>query len=93
VTHGVVDGIDGSLSFTYAGTPRVIENVCHIAPSDDPTVSLPGDSGSAWIDPATGQAVALHFAGSTAPVNFALGIALPVVLATLAVTLPPPEAS
>ncbi len=67
-TFGVVTGIEGFNKMTYQGNwLRLIERVVTISryPLDRSTalVSMPGDSGSWWLDAATGQAVAVHYAG------------------------------
>jgi endonuclease G len=68
VTHGRVTAVEGVAKLPYAGMDRVIRNIVTIdrrSPTED--VSAGGDSGSWWLDPATWQAVGLHFAGSDQP--------------------------
>lgn len=67
-TVGVVSGIEGFSKMTYDGNwKRLIERVVTISrwPLDQGQglVSQGGDSGSWWLEEATGRAVALHFAG------------------------------
>jgi endonuclease G len=68
LTHCVVDGVEGSYVMDYSAYGdkvrwmdgfRLIPDPKH----RDPEISLDGDSGSVWIDPADHQAVALHFGG------------------------------
>ncbi|MEM7332608.1 MAG: hypothetical protein AAF490_10980 [Chloroflexota bacterium] len=73
-TEGFIDGVQMTVSLNYgtAGT-RTIQNVIHIVPlpgSGNVEISSGGDSGSVWVDKASGKAVGLHFAGessNTAP--------------------------
>lgn len=67
-TSGVVTGIEGYGKMTYQGNwLRLIERIVTISryPLDRSTalVSMPGDSGAWWLDAATRQAVAVHYAG------------------------------
>jgi endonuclease G len=57
-------------------------------PTQGTEVSRGGDSGSWWLEDETNQAVALHFAGYDYPVETALAIAMPPVLAVLNVEIP-----
>jgi endonuclease G len=67
-SKGVVTGIEGFSKMTYEGNwPRLIERVVTVSryPLDAyiGLVSQAGDSGSIWVEEASGQAVALHYAG------------------------------
>jgi endonuclease G len=67
-TYGVVTGIEGFGKMTYQGNwLRLIERIVTISryPLDRSTalVSMPGDSGAWWLDAATRQAIAVHYAG------------------------------
>lgn len=67
-SRGVVTGVEGFSRMTYEGSwARLIERVVTVSryPLDAGygLVSLAGDSGSIWLEEATGQAVALHFSG------------------------------
>jgi hypothetical protein len=67
-THAVVDAVHGSYQVPYTefgDTARWMLGIRLVpdAAYQDRHVSLPGDSGSSWIDAATGNAVALNFAG------------------------------
>jgi hypothetical protein len=67
-THALIDGINGSYQVPYdefGDTIRWMVGI-HLVPDHafhDRDVSLEGDSGSAWIDANSGNAVALNFAG------------------------------
>jgi hypothetical protein len=68
VTYGAVSGVEGFSKTIYDGNwPRLIEHAITISrwPLNLSTLPLSqgGDSGSWWLDEATTQAVALHFAG------------------------------
>ena len=76
VTQAMVDGINGSyrLDYTnYGDGPQWMQGFRLVPdpalPGGD--ISLPGDSGSLWIDSADGVAVGLHFAGEddVSPLN------------------------
>jgi len=73
VTYGVIDGLSNSLTLSYPGVGNnTFFNQIHIVPRPpwpavDYEVSSGGDSGSIWIEEATGKAVGLHFAGETDP--------------------------
>jgi hypothetical protein len=96
VTHGIVDGIEGSYPMDYAtfgDTQRWMDGFRVIIDPDaaEDEISLAGDSGAVWINAATNQAVGLHFAGedSVGPLaEYALAHALPRVLDSLQVTWP-----
>ena len=73
VTEGIIDGVSLSLSINYGGgVVNSFQNQIHIVPRPpwptvDYEVSRGGDSGSVWVDEASGNAVGLHFAGETDP--------------------------
>jgi hypothetical protein len=67
-THGIVDGIDGTFEMDYARFGDEKRWMDGIRLRRDPAfseteISISGDSGSIWVNPDTGRAVALHFAG------------------------------
>jgi len=72
-TQGVIDGISFSGTINYPNHgPNTFHDQIHIVPRPpwpavDYEVSRGGDSGSVWINEATGRAVGLHFAGETDP--------------------------
>jgi endonuclease G len=88
LTAGIIDGVEGIYLIRYGGLPRQIKHVCRIVPTQGTEVSRGGDSGSWWLEDETNQAVALHFAGYDYPVETALAIAMPPVLAVLNVEIP-----
>jgi len=96
VTHGLVDGIEGSYPMDYTGfgdTRRWMDGVRLIVDpgAKDDEISLAGDSGAVWIDVATNLAVGLHFAGEDGlgPLaEYALAHPLPRVLSSLQVAWP-----
>lgn len=68
VTQAVIDGVSGSyrLDYTdYGDGPQWMQGFRLVPDPALPAgaISLPGDSGSLWIDSTDGQAVGLHFAG------------------------------
>lgn len=68
VTQAQIDGISGSYRLDYTGFGDGLQWMQGFRLVPDPTlpsghISLPGDSGSLWIDSADGVAVGLHFAG------------------------------
>lgn len=72
VTEGIIDGISFSGTINYSHGPNTFHNQIHIVPkapwpSVDYELSKGGDSGSVWINQATGKAVGLHYAGETDP--------------------------
>ncbi len=72
ITQGIVDGLSLSATINYDTTPNTFHDQIHIVPRPpwpavDYEVSRGGDSGSVWINEATGRAVGLHFAGETDP--------------------------
>lgn len=95
VTRAKIDGINGSYKLDYTGfgdQPQWMQGFRLVqddtAPSD--AISLPGDSGSLWIDSADGAAVGLHFAGEddASPLNdYALAHAIDDVFARLNIAL------
>ena len=70
-TEGIIDGVSLSTSINYGAAGVVsFRDQIHIVPRPpwpavDYEVSMGGDSGSIWINEATGKAVGLHFAGET----------------------------
>lgn len=71
VTKGQIDGLAFAFNLNYAdGSSQTFDDQIHIIPrppwpSQDYELSEGGDSGSLWINEATGMAVGLHFAGET----------------------------
>lgn len=71
VKEGRIDGLAFSFTLEYAdGSRQTFDDQIHIVPRPpwpdrDYEVSEGGDSGSLWINEATGHAVGLHFAGET----------------------------
>lgn len=70
LTEGIIDGVSLSTSINYDGLVNAFHDQIHIVPRPpwptvDYEVSKGGDSGSVWVDEATGNAVGLHFAGET----------------------------
>jgi hypothetical protein len=68
VTQAKIDGVSGSYRLDYTGFgdgPQWMQGFRLVPdPALPPgAISLPGDSGSLWIDSADGVAVGLHFAG------------------------------
>lgn len=67
-TTALVDGVDGTYAMDYSGfgdQQRWMDGI-HLVrePGVGPDeISIGGDSGALWINPATNGAVALHFAG------------------------------
>jgi endonuclease G len=88
VTEGIVDGVGGIFVRFYPGFdfPQTIRHIAHVAPLNTANVSAGGDSGSWWLEASSRRAVALHFAGSDFP-DFALGISMPKVVASLDIDL------
>src|SRR5262249_10189212 len=67
-THAIIDAIHGSYQVPYQTFGDMARWMLGIrlvpdANFQDRHVSLPGDSGSTWVDTGSGQAVALNFAG------------------------------
>ncbi len=98
-TEGFIDGIKMSTSINYgAAGVRMIQDVVRIVPrpgAGNVEISMGGDSGSIWVDEASGKGVGLHFAGEVgnAP-EFGLATELQPVLELLNVLMPaqrPPE--
>jgi hypothetical protein len=95
VTQAMIDGINGSyrLDYTsYGDGPQWMEGFRLVPDPALPPgpISLPGDSGSLWIDNADGVAVGLHFAGEDdiSPLNnYALAHPIQDVFVRLNVTL------
>ena len=87
ITHGRVTDVEGTARIRYGTIDRIIRRVFTIEPRRSfEEVSDSGDSGALWIDPATMQAVGLHFAGSNMPER-ALAMDLLTVLDALDVDL------
>jgi hypothetical protein len=93
VTKAHVDGI-GSYRVAYETTPGQREMVeikgfVLRGESDDAEISLPGDSGSCWLDPSTGAAIGLHVGGEDAagPDEFAVACHMSRVLDKLGLRL------
>lgn len=70
LTYGLVDGIGGAYLIDYSAmglVPAWMQGVRLVAdPAHPPAgeeISMEGDSGALWINPDTGRAAALHFAG------------------------------
>lgn len=88
ITYGIITGVEGLQALPFAGLTRVIRHVIEIRPRFiNGLVSLPGDSGSWWLEQSGHRATALHFAGSIDGTR-ALAMNMPHVLAALGVTLP-----
>jgi endonuclease G len=72
-TEGLIDGVSASVSIDYGGgTTQTFHDQMHIVPRPpwpavDYEVSKGGDSGSVWVNEATGNAIGLHFAGESDP--------------------------
>lgn len=66
-TEGFIDGIKMTTSINYgAAGVRAIQNVVRIVPRPgvgNVEISMGGDSGSIWVDEASGKGIGLHFAG------------------------------
>ncbi|HEX2673286.1 MAG TPA: hypothetical protein VHM25_20535 [Polyangiaceae bacterium] len=100
VTHAIVDGVAGSYRLDYSNFGDGPEWMTGFRLVPDPAVpaealSLEGDSGSLWVDTATGNAIGLHFAGEDdqSPLNdYALAHPIEEVLARLNVSLVVPHA-
>ena len=92
-TQGFIDGVQMSLSIQYSSAGlRSLQNVFRIVPrpgAGNVEISMGGDSGSIWVDEASGKAVGLHFAGEmgSGPEQ-ALANDLPKVLQYLSVQMP-----
>ena len=92
-TKGVIDGLKMSVPINYrvAGS-RMMEDVFRIVPRrghENQEISKGGDSGSVWVDEATGKAVGLHFAGESGDAKeHALAHEIIAVLQKLNVRLP-----
>lgn len=92
-TEGFIDGIKMTTSVNYgAAGMRVMQDVFRIVPrpgAGNVEVSMGGDSGSIWVDEASGKGLGLHFAGEvgSAP-EHALANELQPVLDTLNVLMP-----
>jgi len=98
VTQGIIDGLSASLTLNYSGVGNVtFFNQIHIVPRPpwpavDYEVSAGGDSGSVWIEEATGKAVGLHFAGETDPApasEHAIASPMPKIVQDLKISFKP----
>jgi hypothetical protein len=94
VTNAIVDGVSGSYRLNYAQYGYQLQWMSGFRLVPDPaasqTISLPGDSGSLWVDAGDGKAVGLHFAGEddASPLNdYALAHPIEEVFAQLNVEL------
>ena len=91
-TEGFIDGVQMSLSINYSVGQRPLQNVFRIVPrpgAGNVEISMGGDSGSIWVDEASGKGVGLHFAGETGnSPEQALAHNLPQVLQYLNVQMP-----
>jgi hypothetical protein len=95
VTHAVVDGISGSYRLDYTGFGDGPQWMSGFRLVPDPAapataLSLEGDSGSLWVESATGRALGLHFAGEDdqSPLNdYALAHPIDDVFARLNIAL------
>lgn len=71
VTAGRIDGLAFSFVIEYSdGSRQAFDDQIHIVPrapwpDEDYEISAGGDSGSLWIDQASGLAIGLHFAGES----------------------------
>ena len=91
VTHALVDAINGHYQIPYndfGGGSFWLQGFCLVPHPDfhDRDVSQPGDSGSVWVDAASGRAIGLHFAGEDdlGPLKeYALAHALPALFDAL----------
>ena len=95
VTSAIIDGIDGAYPVDYTGLGderRWMDGFRLIRLEDGPDeISLRGDSGSLWINPATQKAVGLHFAGEDGigPLaEYALAHPIARILQLLGVSIP-----
>lgn len=92
-TEGFIDGIKMTTSINYgAAGVRVIQDVVRIVPrpgAGNVEISMGGDSGSIWVDEASGKGIGLHFAGEVgnAP-EHGLATELQPVLEMLNVVMP-----
>jgi hypothetical protein len=68
MAHAMVDGIEGTFELDYGdyGDQKRWMDGCRLIPDPDSPedgISVDGDSGAVWINPASQRAVALHFGG------------------------------
>jgi hypothetical protein len=97
VTYAKVDGIGGSylLDYTaYGDAPRWMQGFRLVPDLEAPVtaISLPGDSGSLWVDGSDSRAVGLHFAGEddASPLNdYALAHPIEDIFASLNASFAP----
>jgi endonuclease G len=90
ITHGIVEGVDGTLSLPYSSLVRIIRHIVTIGPLDLGVLSSGGDSGALWLEAQTRRAAGLHFAGSDNPPR-ALALDISSVLDALNVDIPSAE--
>jgi hypothetical protein len=69
--EAVIDGIHGRYLIDYSrhGGSSAWMSGFHLVPRPDhplDEISRPGDSGALWVDPESGDAIGLHFAGESA---------------------------
>ncbi|MCI0575456.1 MAG: S1 family peptidase [Chloroflexi bacterium] len=92
-TEGFIDGVKMTTQLSYgaAGT-RQLQDVFRMVPrpgAPPGEISIGGDSGSIWVDEASGKAVGLHFAGETGPSpEFALAHDITAVVSHLKIRFP-----
>ncbi|MDH3674955.1 MAG: S1 family peptidase [Anaerolineae bacterium] len=87
ITSGRVTAIEGVAKIPYGYVERIIRHVVTIEPHlNFEDVSAAGDSGAWWLDPLTGRAIGLHFAGSNFPER-GLALNMPAVLDALDVDI------
>jgi endonuclease G len=87
ITSGRVTAIQGVAKIRYGYVERIIRHVVTIEPHlNFEDISAAGDSGAWWLDPLTGRAIGLHFAGSNFPER-GLALNMPAVLDALDVDI------
>lgn len=57
ITHGIVEGVDGTLSLPYSSLVRIIQHIIIIGPLDLDVLSSGGDSGALWLEAQTLRAL------------------------------------
>ena len=86
ITRGNIVEIEGTVRIRYGYLERIIRDVMVIEPRNGGEVSMPGDSGSWWLNEGTKEAVGLHFAGCNSPER-ALALKMKSVLNVLGVEI------
>ena len=86
ITYGRIVEIDSTARIRYGYLERIIRNVMSIEPLNGGEISMPGDSGSWWLNAETSEAIGLHFAGTNLPER-ALALDMPLVLDALGVDI------